>query len=188
MDHRSYTMDSYSKIAKAQGYRSRASLKLLEIDQKHKIFKPTQKVLDLGCAPGGWSQVAYEKVGDKGLVVGIDILPTQPYKNVQFIQADFQQTILQTEFDVVLSDVCANKTGNCFIDDLTMFEFGKQLLNKAQSSLSAKGWFVCKFFYSIYEKEFNTLLCTKFKSVKKYKPNASRSCSSEFYYIGQCLI
>lgn len=182
MKHNLFKQDKFSKLAKNQNYRSRASLKLLQIHQKECIFQAGDKVLDLGCAPGSWSQVAWEIIGTNGYVVGVDLLPVLPYKNITFLEQSFHEVNEQMQgANVILSDMCPNKTGNCTLDQQNMFDMCSHLL---ELDIYQKARvFICKFFYSPLEKEFNQKLKSKFKIIKKCKPAASRSVSSEFYYV-----
>lgn len=183
MNHLSYIKDAYALEAKRKGYRSRAALKILQLHEQYNIFKPGQTILDLGAAPGGWSQVAHNIVGHTGKVIGIDLLPIEPYSNIQFIQGNFHTDLPDIHYDVVLSDACANKTGNRFVDQIRMFDLASEIVILASSLLSPFGIFVCKFFHGEQEKAFDTLLSDHFTSSKKTKPAASRAISGEFYYL-----
>ncbi len=186
--------DPYVKMAKDMNYRSRAAFKLLEIDERYNILKKGQRVVDLGAAPGGWSQVAADKVGstpENIRVFGLDLLEIKPIDNAKLLQMDFLddnapnalKEIMGGPADVVMSDMAANTTGMPDIDHQRImillelaFEFAKEVLNK-------DGVFIGKVFQGGTE---NTLLAEMKKAFKKVihvKPKASRQDSSEFYVL-----
>jgi 23S rRNA (uridine2552-2'-O)-methyltransferase len=146
--------DALYKQAKEDGYRSRAAYKLIELNQKLKIFKGGDKVLDLGCYPGGWMQVASKLVGPKGLVIGIDRVEVErlPQENIQIIHGDIlesDQVELLTKhmpFDVIMSDMSPSLSGIKDKDDAGMAELLKMALDFAKNNLSKSGWFLAKTF------------------------------------------
>lgn len=185
--------DPYVALAKQNGYRSRASFKILEIDEKFKIFKKGFKVLDLGSAPGGWSQVVSKKVG-KDNVLAVDILDMAHIDGVKFIQQDFlapeadsriMDEIGGEKYDVVMSDMAANTTGDKSIDHLRTSALVEQAFNFALKVLKSGGVFVAKVFQGGTEPELFKIMKQKFKSVKHFKPDSSRKESVEMYVIAQ---
>lgn len=184
--------DPYVQKSREEGYRSRASYKLLEIQDKDSLFRRGQTVVDLGSAPGGWSQVAAEKVGDQGLVVASDILPMDPVPGVSFIQGDFtEQDVLEAllaelggrPVDVVISDMAPNMSGVAAIDIPGAMNLIELALDMAQQVLRPGGAFVAKVFQG---EGFDTLLRTMksdFQRVATRKPGASRARSREQYQV-----
>lgn len=191
--------DPYVAEAKAQGYRARAAFKLLQLDEKYKLLRAGQRIVDLGCAPGGWLQVCVEKTGvlrgKPALVVGIDILPVEPVPGATIIQADFttdealaqlMQAIggeEQHDLDVVLSDIAAGTTGHARTDAIRIAALAELALDFAIRTLKPNGAFVCKLFQGGADKELNDLLKKHFKVVRNAKPPASRADSRESYVV-----
>lgn len=184
--------DPYVVEAQAAGYRSRAAFKLQQLDEKFHLLKAGQRVVDLGAAPGGWVQVALKKVGPKGHVVGIDILPMDPIKGAILIESDFtEDKALELlaeacgpgKLDVVLSDIAAGTTGHARTDHIRIMMLAELALDFAINNLKPGGSFVCKLFQGGAEKEYNELLKKNFKSVKNAKPAASRADSRESYIV-----
>ena len=186
--------DPYVARAKREGYRSRAIYKLLEIDEKAKILKPGQRVIDLGAAPGGWSQLAADRtgsVGGKGRVVAIDLLHIDPIAGVDFVQMDFMddaapdllKTMLGGPADLVLSDMAANTVGHRQTDHLRIVALVEAAAHFAVEILSPGGAFLGKVFQGGTEGEILTLLKQNFAIVKHVKPAASRAGSSEVYVL-----
>lgn len=183
--------DPFVIEAKHQGYRSRAAFKILEIDEKFKIFKKGQKVLDLGSAPGGWSQVIVNKVG-RGNILAVDLLQMDNLPGVEFIQYDVLATdaekiilekINNEKYDVVMSDMAANTTGNRKVDHLktlclieNAFEFSLKILKDG-------GSFIGKVFQGGLEKDLFDKFKFHFKIVKHFKPVSSRKESVEMYIV-----
>ena len=180
--------DFYYKQAKEKGFRSRASFKLIEIQKKYKILKNGDYVLDLGCAPGGWIQVALKYIGKKGKLKGIDLLEVQPFKeeNVEIIKCDINEYNFPDEmFDVILSDMAPNTSGIKHADYFRSYELCEKAFEIAKNNLKKGGNLVLKIFQG---KEFNDLrneLKKNFKKVFVFKPKSSRSTSVETYLI--CL-
>ena len=184
--------DAYVLKAREQGYRSRAVFKLAQIQQKDRIMKPGQLVLDLGAAPGGWSEYAQRIVGDQGKVIALDLLPIEPIAGVEFIQGDFteQQTLDQLliligdrRLDLVLSDMAPNLSGMGSVDQPRSIYLAELAFDLACRILTADGGFVVKLFQGEDFEELISLLRQSFKAVKFRKPDASRARSSEIYAV-----
>lgn len=186
--------DPYVKEAQKAGYRSRAVFKLLEIQQKDRILSPGRVVVDLGSAPGGWSQVAVPLVGKQGAVIALDILPMEPIENVTFIQGDFtEQTVHERllaviegrKVDLVLSDMAPNISGMKAVDQPRGMYLAELALDFAKSVLKAKGDFVTKIFQGEGFDDYLKQLRTSFDKVVIRKPKASRAESREVYLIAK---
>jgi len=184
--------DAYVLKAREQGYRSRAVFKLAEIQQKERIIKPGQLVLDLGAAPGGWSEYAQQIVGDLGKVIALDLLPIEPIAGVEFIQGDFteQQTLERLlvliddrRLDLVLSDMAPNLSGMDSVDQPRSIYLAELAFDLARQFLAADGVFVIKLFQGEGFEDLISLLRLSFKSVRFRKPDASRARSSEIYAV-----
>jgi 23S rRNA (uridine2552-2'-O)-methyltransferase len=186
--------DPYVRKAHAAGYRSRAAFKLIEIDDKHKILKRGARVVDLGAAPGGWSQVAAERIGaDKGQgkIVAIDLLDIEPIQGVEFAQMDFNdedaperlKAMLGGQADVVLSDMAANTIGHRQTDHLKIVALVEMAAEFAREVLAPGGSFVAKVLQGGTEGELLASLKRDFKVVKHIKPPASRKDSAELYVL-----
>lgn len=186
--------DPYVQRAKKEGYRSRAAYKLAELDDKFKILRPGKTVLDLGAAPGGWSQVAAVRVRSENhvpQVVAVDILPMDSIAGVQFLQLDFMKVdapeaiarLLPQGVDVVLSDIAPNTTGHTTTDHLRLMAILEEVYDFACKVLKPKGAFIAKVFQGGTEKELLARMKTHFDSVKHAKPKASRADSSEIYVV-----
>lgn len=191
--------DPYVAAAKREGMRSRAAYKLIEIDDKHHILKPGQVVVDLGAAPGGWSQVAAERVksvdgagANKGQVVAIDYLGVEPLPGVEILQMDFTDDDAEDRLkvlmrggraDVVLSDMAAPTVGHSRTDHLRIIGLAEMAAHFAIDVLNDGGAFLCKVFQGGSEKELLDLLKRNFKTVKHVKPPASRADSAELYVL-----
>ena len=184
--------DPYVRRAKAEGYRSRAAYKLLELDERFGLLKSAKRVLDLGIAPGGWSQVV-RRVQPKAQIVGIDLLPTDPIEGVVILQMDFMDdnapTILADELggkaDLVLSDMAANTVGHQQTDHLRTMGLVEAAAYFAGDVLAPGGAFVAKVLAGGADHELVALLKRMFATVKHAKPPASRKDSSEWYVIAQ---
>jgi 23S rRNA (uridine2552-2'-O)-methyltransferase len=186
--------DPYVAKAKAQGYRSRAAFKLLEIDDKYRLLKPGMMAVDLGAAPGGWSQIAAKRVGavdGKGKVVAIDLLEMPEIPGVTFAQLDFLAqdapekliAMIGGRADVVLSDMAANTTGHRKTDQLRMVGLVETAAAFAADVLNPGGAFVAKVFQSGADAELLAQLKRDFSSVRHVKPASSRQDSSERYVL-----
>ncbi|TYC89372.1 RlmE family RNA methyltransferase [Novosphingobium sp. BW1] len=184
--------DPYVKKAKADGYRSRAAYKLLELDEKFDLLKGTTRAVDLGIAPGGWSQVLRLKC-PKAAVVGIDLLPTDPIEGVTIFQMDFMadeapaalEEALDGAPDLVLSDMAANTVGHKQTDHLRTMGLVETAADFAIQTLAPGGAFVAKVLAGGTDTQLLGLLKKHFTSVKHAKPPASRKDSSEWYVIAK---
>ena len=186
--------DPYVAQAKRDGFRSRAAYKLMEIDDKHHLLKPGQTVVDLGAAPGGWSQIAAKRVGaadGKGKVIAIDVLEMPEIPGVQFAQLDFHandapeklRAMMGGRADVVMSDMAANTTGHRKTDQLRIVGLVEIAVAFATEVLNPGGAFLAKVFQSGADTELLAQLKRDFASVKHVKPAASRQDSSERYVL-----
>ena len=184
--------DVYVKKSQQDGWRSRASYKLLEINKKDRIFKPGMKVVDLGAAPGGWSQVAVELLGDRGRVVASDILPMDGIAGVDFVQGDFTEDAVLEEIltiigsdkvDLVISDMAPNMSGTLSVDQPNAMYLVELALDLARQTLRQGGTFLVKVFqgegFDIFLKDIRT----SFGKVQTRKPDASRARSREVYLL-----
>jgi 23S rRNA (uridine2552-2'-O)-methyltransferase len=186
--------DPYVARAKREGFRGRAAFKLIEIDDKHHLLKPGARVVDLGAAPGGWSQVAARRVGSaqgKGKVVAVDCLGMAPISGVGFIRRDFLdasagdeiKALLGGAADVVLSDMAANATGHRATDHLKIMALAEAAADFAREVLAPGGAFLCKVLQGGTEASLLAALKRDFSNVKHVKPAASRSDSAELYLL-----
>lgn len=184
--------DAFVLKARAQGYRSRAVYKLAEIQQKDRILKPGQWVLDLGAAPGSWSEYASQIVGPEGRIIALDLLAMKPIVGVDYLQGDFseQQTldrlmdlIGDRRFDLVLSDMAPNLSGMDSVDQPKSAYLAELAFNLAREFLLPNGVFVVKLFHGEGFEELISMFRLAFKSVKIRKPEASRIGSREIYAI-----
>lgn len=186
--------DPYVKRARELGYRSRAAFKLEEMDDRYKFLKTGQKLVDLGCAPGGWCQIAAGRIGlerGKGRIVGIDLLPVDPIPGVDLIEMDFmadEAPALLTErlggkADGVMSDMAANTTGHKKTDHIKIIALAEAALDFANDILAPGGFFLAKLFQGGESAELLAQLKRDFTQVRNVKPAASRSDSSELYVL-----
>jgi 23S rRNA (uridine2552-2'-O)-methyltransferase len=183
--------DPYVKAAKARGLRSRAAFKLEQLDDKFHLLKPGSRVVDLGAAPGGWTQVALARGGDRAKVVGIDLLPIDPIGAAILLQGDFQEeeaerrviAALDGQADLVLSDMAPNTTGHNATDHLRIMGLAEIALDFAGRVLSPGGAFVTKVFAGGAERDFLQTLKRDFTAVRHAKPPASRKDSAELYVV-----
>ena len=186
--------DVYVKMSKMDGYRSRSAYKLIEINDKFKIIKENSVVLDLGAAPGGWSQVISNIVEKEknGICVSVDLLPIEPMKNVVTIQKDFYDEDLMSVikegsgceiFDIVLSDMSPNTTGISSVDHIRIMDLCERIFFMCDKILQSGGTFVCKRFQGGAEASLLALIKKRFKVVKHFKPKSSRAASKEMYLV-----
>ncbi len=185
--------DPFVKEAKKDGYRSRAAYKISEIDENYSIFKPGQKIVDLGAAPGSWCQYAMKKMNEKGSVIGVDLKEISPISNCDFIVGDFTddevlESLLQKtggKVDVVLSDMAPNSTGHTRTDHLQIMYMLELALDFAVNNLKPGGSFVAKVLRGGTEKTLLDNTKKYFEKVKHFKPQASRQESTEMYLIAK---
>ncbi len=180
--------DQFFKKSKTQGYRSRASFKLIELNNKYKFINNNSKLLDLGSFPGGWSQVASQIIKD-GKIFSIDTKEMKPIKNVNFLKADIFNKLtkvqimdfFKSEIDVILSDMAADTTGNKSLDSIRTNQICSEVINFSKEILKPKGVLVSKIFMGEDFIEVKNLAKTVFKKVNFFKPNSSRKESKETY-------
>jgi len=187
--------DPYVKKTKALDYRSRATFKLIEIQQKFKIIRIGQKILDLGCSPGGWSQIAaeYSKSDPKNPgIVAVDLLNMKPLQGVKFIRGDFYKQDIQDDilkhsnyqkFDLVLSDMCPEFTGTKVTDHVNLINLNNETILFIQKVLKRNGILVLKTFEGTLQKKFQDQIQILFNKINRFKPSSSRSESSELYLV-----
>jgi 23S rRNA (uridine2552-2'-O)-methyltransferase len=186
--------DQYVKKAKEHGYRSRASFKLIELDEKDKLFKSGMTVVDLGAAPGGWSQIAAERVGDHGRVVASDILPMDGMAGVEFVQGDFTEEEVLNQIlsalgdepaDLVISDMAPNMSGMSAVDQPAAMYLVELALDMAREVLKPGGNFVAKVFQGEGFDQYLLDMRKSFNKVVTRKPDSSRARSREVYLLGK---
>jgi 23S rRNA (uridine2552-2'-O)-methyltransferase len=186
--------DEYVKMAQAQGYRSRAVFKLSEIQDKDQIIKPGMNIVDLGAAPGGWSQFARRLLGNNNRIVALDLLAMEPLEGVDFIQGDFcDETVLQQLYDVlagapinlVMSDMAPNMSGNKGVDQPRSIYLGELALDTAKTVLAKDGAFLVKLFQGSGFEDFHAEVQSLFAKVVIRKPKASRPRSNEVYILAK---
>ena len=182
-----FSGEKYNLLAKKFGYRSRAAFKLIQIDDKENILKKNLNIVDLGCAPGGWSQVASKKLDGTGSIVAIDILDMPKIKGVKFIKSDlrdFEETKLNKPIDIVISDIAPNISGVGLVDNANMIDLLEIELSIVDKTLVKGGNYLAKCFQGesleFLKKEINK----RFNSLKRIKPSASRNSSNEIYLLG----
>jgi 23S rRNA (uridine2552-2'-O)-methyltransferase len=185
--------DPYVARARREGFRSRAAFKLAEIDDKYRLFKPGARVVDLGGAPGGWSEVAARRVGPSGRVIALDVLEMKPIAGVEFLHLDFLDATaperlkdtLGGRADVVLSDMAANATGHRQTDHLRIMALAEAAAYFAREVLAPGGSFLCKVLQGGTEAALLAELKRDFTTVKHVKPPASRADSAELYLLAK---
>jgi 23S rRNA (uridine2552-2'-O)-methyltransferase len=186
--------DEYVKLAQAQGYRSRAVFKLKEIQEKDKFIKPGMNVVDLGAAPGGWSQFVRPLLGKKTKLIALDILPMEPIEGVVFIQGDFREAAVLDELtsvldaapvDIVLSDMAPNMSGTKDIDQPNAMYLAELALDTAKIVLAKGGAFLVKVFQGEGFEVFYRDVQAHFDKVVIRKPKASRPRSNEVYILAK---
>jgi len=188
-----HVKDPFVIQAQKDGYRSRAAYKLIEIEKKYRIIKSGSTAVDLGAAPGGWSQVLSKKIGGNGKVVAVDLLEMPPIKNIDFIQGDFEdEAVLQNvedklknmPVDLVISDMAPNISGIKLVDQQRAIYLNELALEFAKNHLKQNGFFLVKSFVGADFEEYVKNLRLNFKKVFKIKPDSSRSRSSEIFLLG----
>jgi len=186
--------DPFVKKAQLDGYRSRSAYKLTELNEKDRLIRPGMRIMDLGSAPGGWSQVAGKLVGAKGRVLATDILPMEPIKNVDFIQGDFTDEAVVAQllnwlgsgkFDLIISDIAPNITGIDSADQATSMNFLDLALDTVRQTLKPGATFVAKMFQGSGSDQYVKELRTSFDKVIIRKPAASRAESREVYIVAK---
>jgi 23S rRNA (uridine2552-2'-O)-methyltransferase len=186
--------DEYVLAAKKQGYRSRAVFKLKEIQEKDQLIKPGMNIIDLGAAPGGWSQFARQLIGKKNKLVALDILPMDALDGVDFIQGDFREVAVLDQLHAVLdgvpvhlvmSDMAPNMSGNKGVDQPRAIYLGELALDTAKSVLTKDGSFLVKLFHGEGFEMFLNEVNRSFAKVVIRKPKASRSRSNEVYILAK---
>ena len=182
-----FSGEKYNLLAKKLGYRSRAAFKLIQIDDKENIIKKNLNIVDLGCAPGGWSQVASKKLNGTGSIIAIDILDMPKIKGVKFIKSDlrdFEETKLNKPIDIVISDIAPNISGVGLVDNANMIDLLEIELSIVDKTLVKGGSYLAKCFQGesleFLKKEINK----RFNFFKRIKPSASRNSSNEIYLLG----
>lgn len=185
--------DPYVQRAQAEGYRTRAAYKLLEIDARDKLLRPGMRVVDLGSAPGAWCQVALRRLAGRGRVLALDLLPMAPLAGVEFLQGDFTDDQVLAEFErlvgatpvgLVMSDMAPNMSGVALTDQARAISLAQRALEFAAGKLAADGRFLVKVFQGSGLAEFRAAMSGVFSRVEVRKPNASRERSSEVYLLG----
>jgi len=190
---REHINDPYVQQAQKDGYRSRAAYKLLEIDERDHLLKPGMVVVDLGATPGGWCQVAANKIGDNGKIIALDLLPLAPLARVEFIQGDFREDSVLAQLEeklagkqivLVISDMAPNISGIDSADQARSIHLAELALEFAVQHLKPGGAFLVKVFQGSGFEEYVKLMRNHFKKVVSRKPKASRDRSSEVYMLG----
>lgn len=196
--------DPYVKLAQKEGYRARAAYKLKEIDETLRLVKPGQVIVDLGCAPGAWSQYLRRRLAPQGAavgelngsVIGLDLLPMEAIEGVQYIQGDFREAAVLAQLeallqgrsaDLVVSDMAPNLSGVASVDAARVEELVTLAIDFCRAHLKPAGTLVAKVFHGSGYNELLALFKNNFKTVKPLKPKASRDRSSETFLIGTGL-
>ncbi len=179
--------DPFVHKAKADGYRSRAAYKIIEIQEKYRIIKRGMVVVDLGAAPGGWSQVVSTMLKDNGKVYAIDLLPMDPLPGVEFFEGDFNSIFdkLDDKVDVILSDMAPSSCGIKSIDHIRIMSLLEEVFDFAKDHLKENGSLVAKVLRGGTEAKLLSELKRSFKKVSHFKPQSSRSESTEIYVVAQ---
>ncbi|MDP3439326.1 MAG: 23S rRNA (uridine(2552)-2'-O)-methyltransferase RlmE [Azonexus sp.] len=193
---REHFNDPYVQLARKEGWRSRAAFKLMEIDDKDKLLKKGEVVVDLGATPGGWSQVAVKRVGDGGLVFALDLIEMEPIHGVEFIQGDFREDDVLAKLKeklngrqvgLVMSDMAPNMSGVPLIDQARIMHLAELSLEFALAHMKPDGAFLVKVFQGTDYENFFRSMREAFKTVAVRKPDASRDRSAELYLLGHTL-
>jgi 23S rRNA (uridine2552-2'-O)-methyltransferase len=191
---REHVNDTFVQRAKAEGYRSRASYKLMEIDDRDHLFRPGDVVVDLGASPGGWSQVAARRMKGNGRIIALDLLEMEPLRGVEFIQGDFrEEAVLQilekslvgSKVGLVLSDMAPNMSGVPVSDQARVVALAELGLEFSRAWLKPEGAFLVKLFQGYGYEDFVLEMRKTFKTVVTRKPDASRDRSPEVYLLGK---
>lgn len=188
--------DPYVQRAKKEGWRSRAAFKLMEIDDKDRLLRRGEVVVDLGATPGGWSQVAVKRVGDDGLVLALDLLEMEPIHGVHFIQGDFREDDVLRQLEerlagrrvgLVMSDMAPNMSGVPLVDQARVMYLAELGLEFSRAHLKPDGAFLVKVFQGTDYEGFIRAMREVFRTVVVRKPDASRDRSAELYVLGRAL-
>jgi len=188
--------DPYVQRAKAEGWRSRASFKLIEIDDRDRLIRPGEVVVDLGAAPGGWSQVAVQRLQGRGRVIALDLLEMAPIRGVDFFQGDFrdeailallEEKLAGDKVGLVLSDMAPNISGISVSDQARMMHLAELGLEFSRDWLKPDGAFLVKVFQGYGYDDFIAQMRRQFRTVVTRKPDASRDRSAELYLLGRGL-
>ena len=191
-----HVTDQYVQRAKAEGYRSRASFKLMEIDDRDRLIRPGEVVVDLGAAPGGWSQVVAQRLKGRGRIIALDLLEIHPLYGVTFIQGDFREEAVLAELEkvlegervgLVLSDMAPNMSGVPVSDQARVMHLAELGLEFARAWLKPDGAYLVKVFQGYGYEDFVKAMRETFKTVATRKPEASRDRSAEVYLLGRGL-
>lgn len=193
---REHVNDPYVQLARKEGWRSRAAFKLLEIDDRDRLLRSGEVVVDLGAAPGGWSQVAARRVGAGGLVIALDLLEMEPVHGVDFIQGDFrddgilarlEERLAGRRVGLVMSDMAPNMSGVPLVDQARIMHLAELGLDFCRAHLKPEGAFLVKVFQGTDYAAFLRSMREVFRSVAVRKPAASRDRSAELYLLGSVL-
>ena len=193
---RDHVNDPYVQLAKKEGWRSRAAFKLMEIDDKDKLLKGGEVVVDLGATPGGWSQVAVKRIGDAGKVIALDLLEMEPIHGVDFIRGDFREDDVLRQLEarlagrrvgLVLSDMAPNMSGVSLVDQARVMYLAELGLEFSKDHLKPDGAFLVKVFQGSDYDTFLKAMREAFVTVAVRKPQASRDRSAELYLLGRTL-
>lgn len=188
--------DPYVQLAKKEGWRSRAAFKLMEIDDKDKLLRRDEVVVDLGATPGGWSQVAAKRVGERGMVLALDLLEMEPIHGVDFIQGDFredevlhklEERLGERRVGLVMSDMAPNMSGVPLVDQARIMYLAELGLEFCKVHLKPDGAFLVKVFQGSDYESFLRAMREVFKTVVVRKPDASRDRSAELYLLGRVM-
>jgi len=188
--------DFYFRLSKKQGFRTRSVYKLIEMNEKYGLIKPKSWVLDLGCSPGGWSDYIVNELSNKGRIISIDVSEMKPIANVDFILGDFQDEIIKNEilkkisdkkFDLIVSDISPNKTGNSITDQYHFFQIADEILEFSKKALKSKGSLVMKVFVGLGFEEFVKDSKLVFGDAIFFKPKSSKQNSKETYLIASSI-
>lgn len=193
---REHVNDPYVQLARKEGWRSRAAFKLIEVDDKDKLLRRGEVVVDLGATPGGWSQVAAKRVGGEGMVVALDLLEMEPIHGVDFIQGDFREEEILRKLEeklngrrvgLVMSDMAPNMSGVPLVDQARIMHLAELGLEFCRAHLKPEGAFLVKVFQGSDYETFLRSMRETFKTVGVRKPDASRDRSPELYLLGRTL-
>jgi 23S rRNA (uridine2552-2'-O)-methyltransferase len=193
---REHVNDPFVQLAKKEGWRSRAAFKLMEMDDKDRLLKRGEVVVDLGATPGGWSQVAARRVGESGMVLALDLLEMEPIHGVDFIQGDFREDDVLAKLEeklngrgvgLVMSDMAPNMSGVPLVDQARIMYLAELGLAFSQAHLKPDGAFLVKVFQGADYETFLRAMREVFKTVAVRKPEASRDRSAELYLLGRVL-